>query len=223
MWTWENSEAFGNNAPNENPAALGAFTFNLRLLGQYFDQETGTHCNYYRNYDPTTGRYIESDPVGLIAGLNTYSYVSNNSLSRFDPNGLEEKCESCTASSGGIGPNSDFPIYDPPLENVYPEFLVLGGMTARSGAAALEAASAGAAAASATATATAQNIINQCKNVRCEFKKEGMHHFFPGYGWCEHYRLTCYRKGIKAPPFVSTQVRAPFGRCLPLKFNGGKP
>lgn len=44
--------------------------------------------NYFRDYDPATGRYVESDPVGLVAGVNTYSYVKNRPLSRIDKRGL---------------------------------------------------------------------------------------------------------------------------------------
>lgn len=45
--------------------------------------------NYYRTYDPATGRYLESDPIGLAAGLNTYAYVGNMPTMYFDPFGLE--------------------------------------------------------------------------------------------------------------------------------------
>lgn len=44
--------------------------------------------NYFRTYDPSTGRYLESDPVGLVGGLNTYAYVDNNPLIGIDPYGL---------------------------------------------------------------------------------------------------------------------------------------
>ena len=46
------------------------------------------HYNFYRTYDPATGRYLESDPIGLIAGLNTYAYVGNVPTMRIDPFGL---------------------------------------------------------------------------------------------------------------------------------------
>ena len=63
-------------------------TNNLRFPGQYYDAETGLHYNYFRDYDPSTGRYVESDPVGIEGGNNTYVYVENNSLNWFDSKGL---------------------------------------------------------------------------------------------------------------------------------------
>jgi RHS repeat-associated protein len=59
---------------------MGAFDLPLRLPGQYFDKETNVHYNYFRDYDPSIGRYEESDPIGLKGGLNTYAYVSGNPL-----------------------------------------------------------------------------------------------------------------------------------------------
>lgn len=87
-WRWM-AEPFGVSAPETNPSGLGAFTLNLRLPGQHFDQESALHYNYFRNYDPSLGRYVQSDPIGLAGGINTYSYVGGNPLSYSDPNGLQ--------------------------------------------------------------------------------------------------------------------------------------
>jgi len=57
--------------------------------GQYYDQETGLHYNYFRYYDPTTGRYVIPDPIGLEGGINPFLYVWSNPVRWIDPWGLE--------------------------------------------------------------------------------------------------------------------------------------
>jgi len=79
-WEWPNADPFGNIPPNENPAGLGTFTYNLRFPGQYYDAEKASNYNNYRDYDPSIGRYVESDPIGLVGGINTYAYVYNRPL-----------------------------------------------------------------------------------------------------------------------------------------------
>lgn len=88
MWRWHPAP-FGDTLPNENPQAAGAFRYNLRFPGQYYDAESGLNYNYYRDYDPAVGRYIESDPIGLDGGINTYAYVDADPVGRIDPMGLE--------------------------------------------------------------------------------------------------------------------------------------
>jgi len=60
---------------------------NLRFPGQYFDIETRLHYNYFRDYSPAIGRYVESDPIGLGGGLSTYSYALNSPQVYYDPTG----------------------------------------------------------------------------------------------------------------------------------------
>src|SRR5882724_10816504 len=88
VWRWDQQEPFGNSVPDENPSGLGTFDLPLRLPGQYFDKETNLHYNYFRSYDPALGRYVESDPIGLKGGVNTYLYVKANPLNSKDPKGL---------------------------------------------------------------------------------------------------------------------------------------
>jgi len=89
VWRWDQTEPFGDAPPNDNPSGQGAFEFPLRFPGQYADKETGLFYNYYRDYDPSTGRYPVSDPIGLAAGMSTYGYVWQSPLMFFDFFGLE--------------------------------------------------------------------------------------------------------------------------------------
>ncbi|MHB0975267.1 MAG: RHS repeat-associated core domain-containing protein [Thiobacillus sp.] len=82
---------------------------NLRFPGQYYDRETGMQYNYFRDYDPTTGRYVEADPIGLAGGLNLYSYVGGNPVNEVDPEGLAPQGNFPGSSCGPEGNPNNFP------------------------------------------------------------------------------------------------------------------
>ncbi|WP_137886944.1 RHS repeat-associated core domain-containing protein [Pseudomonas sp. 2FE] len=88
LWSW-NSDAFGVGKPNQDVDGNGIQTdIPLRFPGQQYDGHSGLNYNYFRDYDPETGRYVESDPIGLEGGLNTFEYVRGNPISRMDLYGL---------------------------------------------------------------------------------------------------------------------------------------
>jgi RHS repeat-associated protein len=102
---------------NQDPDGDGTqFVYNQRFPGQYYDAETGLNYNYHRDYDPGTGRYIESDPIGLRGGSNTYSYVNGNPVSYVDPLGLTQ-CDIDTAraiaAAAGLQLSSGVPLAFP--------------------------------------------------------------------------------------------------------------
>lgn len=87
LWRWA-SDAFGEAPPDEDADGDSiSFVYNLRFPGQYFDIETALNYNYFRDYDPAIGRYVESDPIGLRGGINTFSYALDNPVMHSDPTG----------------------------------------------------------------------------------------------------------------------------------------
>jgi RHS repeat-associated protein len=69
--------------------ATPTVTLDMRLPGQSLQLETNSlHQNRWRDYDPSLGRYIEGDPLGIDAGPNIYAYVSGDPLNVADPTGL---------------------------------------------------------------------------------------------------------------------------------------
>ena len=91
VWRWD-SDAFGEGDADLDPDSDNDdVSVRLRFAGQYYDDETGLHYNYFRDYDPATGRYLESDPSGNAGGLNLYVYATNP-ISLVDPFGQQASC-----------------------------------------------------------------------------------------------------------------------------------
>lgn len=125
VWRWEMDDPFGTNP------AVGSIEMPLRFPGQAFDSETGLHYNYFRDYDPGSGRYIESDPIGLAGGINTYGYTLQNPLSFIDTTGLDVTISfngSAAAGAGhvGIGVNSPNTVGQRPQAGQNPVAIAVG-------------------------------------------------------------------------------------------------
>jgi RHS repeat-associated protein len=111
------------------------FSYNLRFPGQYFDAERGKHYNYFRDYDSTIGRYLESDPIGMNArSTDTYSYTSQRPLGFLDRYGLckvEVRCNLLSAGKVmGTSPSHCFVVTTDPNGN---ETYFRGGPTSGGG------------------------------------------------------------------------------------------
>jgi len=104
VWTWDiKGEAFGRDAPNEDPDLDETpFVFDMRFPGQRFDLASGLNYNYFRDYDPSTGRYVQSDPIGLEGGISTYGYVGGKPLDAIDPLGLVDPLRGYNPAYGPI-------------------------------------------------------------------------------------------------------------------------
>ncbi|KRA17312.1 hypothetical protein ASD69_11435 [Lysobacter sp. Root604] len=90
IWTWAlQGEAFGNSPPNQDPDLDStAFVLDMRFPGQRYDMASGLNYNYFRDYDAASGRYVQSDPIGLRGGITTYGYAGADPLTYSDPLGL---------------------------------------------------------------------------------------------------------------------------------------
>ncbi len=84
----------------------------LRFPGQWFQSESGLHQNWMRDYDPTTGRYLQADPLGLIDGASVYGYVKGNPARFSDPRGEEVRIYSSDAFGLQAGLNHVFAFSD---------------------------------------------------------------------------------------------------------------
>lgn len=104
IWKWDlKGEAFGNTPPNQDPDGDGtAFVFDMRFPGQRYDAATGLNQNYFRDYDPGIGRYVQSDPIGLRGGASSYLYSLGAPTRVYDPFGLEAVWDTKTCA-GQLG------------------------------------------------------------------------------------------------------------------------
>ncbi|MEG3792722.1 RHS repeat-associated core domain-containing protein, partial [Lysobacter sp. CCNWLW3] len=104
IWTWAlQGEAFGNSAPNQDPDLDSTnFVFDMRFPGQRYDVATGLNYNYFRDYDPESGRYVQSDPIGLAGGIGTFAYVDSSPFAGMDADGLSKRTASLPSSASVI-------------------------------------------------------------------------------------------------------------------------
>ncbi|WP_211161852.1 RHS repeat-associated core domain-containing protein [Xanthomonas campestris] len=112
VWTWSlKGEAFGNTAPNQDPDGDGAaLVLDMRFPGQRFDAASGLNQNYFRDHETVSGRYVESDSLGLAAGISTYSYVLSNPL--MDSDSLGQQSSAMRGIRAPIGGSTNAGLAD---------------------------------------------------------------------------------------------------------------
>lgn len=105
-WSWDFlGTAFGDNAAI---TSIPGKEILLRYMGQQKGAETGLLYNYFRDYDPALGRYVQSDPAGLKGGVSTYAYVKSRPLVWIDPKGLAASEVVCDGNGGFRVVNRDY-------------------------------------------------------------------------------------------------------------------
>ncbi|WP_254614952.1 RHS repeat-associated core domain-containing protein [Burkholderia pyrrocinia] len=95
---WGGEKTVWREVPERNEAGNP-----IRFQGQYHDDETELHYNRYRYYDPTAGRFISKDPIGLTGGINVYRYAPNP-VGWIDPLGLAKTTCDLYAFGNASGP-----------------------------------------------------------------------------------------------------------------------
>ena len=89
------TDALGNPATTPNDYLLPGFPGQSRVLADLY-------YNRYRDYDPSTGRYIQADPIGLAGGSNVFGYAGANPVNRVDPSGMIAQILGGAAVGAGV-------------------------------------------------------------------------------------------------------------------------